>query len=72
MITRWRPGRAARPADRWLAREKELDVLSILAVIAYPDQNAVAEAAAALPRMQKEFVIELGDVAWSPSRRTVG
>jgi uncharacterized membrane protein len=38
--------------------------LSTLAVIAYPDQNTAGEAAAALSRMQKEFLIELEDVAW--------
>ena len=38
--------------------------MSTLAVIAYPDQNTAAEAAAALQRMQKEFLIELEDVAW--------
>ena len=38
--------------------------MSTLAVISYPDQNTAAEAAAALQRMQKEFLIELEDVAW--------
>ena len=38
--------------------------MSTLAVIAYPDQNTAAEAAAALQRMQKEFLIQLEDVAW--------
>ena len=38
--------------------------MSTLAVIAYPDQNTAGEAAAALGRMQKEFLIELEDVAW--------
>jgi uncharacterized membrane protein len=38
--------------------------MSTLAVIAYPDQNTAGEAAAALQRMQKEFLIELEDVAW--------
>ena len=38
--------------------------MSTLAVIAYPDQGTAGEAAAALQRMQKEFLIELEDVAW--------
>ena len=38
--------------------------MSTLAVIAYPNQNTAGEAAAALQRMQKEFLIELEDVAW--------
>ena len=38
--------------------------MSTLAVIAYPEQNTAGEAAAALQRMQKEFLIELEDVAW--------
>jgi uncharacterized membrane protein len=38
--------------------------MSTLAVIAYPDQNTAAEAAAALQRMQKEVLISLEDVAW--------
>ena len=38
--------------------------MSTLAVIAYPDQSTAAEAAAALQRMSKEFLIELEDVAW--------
>ena len=38
--------------------------MSTLAVIAYPDQSTAGEAAAALARMQKEFLIELEDVAW--------
>jgi uncharacterized membrane protein len=38
--------------------------MSTLAVISYPDQNTAGEAAAALGRMQKEFLIELEDVAW--------
>jgi uncharacterized membrane protein len=38
--------------------------MSTLAVIAYPDQNTAGEAVAALQRMQKEFLIELEDVAW--------
>jgi len=33
-------------------------------VIAYPDSNTAAEAAAKLAQMQKEFLIELEDVAW--------
>jgi uncharacterized membrane protein len=43
---------------------KELEGMSTLAVIAYPDQSTAGEAAAALQRMQKEFLIELEDVAW--------
>ena len=38
--------------------------MSTLAVIAYPDQDTAGEAAAALVRMQKEFLIKLEDVAW--------
>src|SRR5918993_170094 len=38
--------------------------MSTLAVIAYPEQSTAGEAAAALGRMQKEFLIELEDVAW--------
>jgi uncharacterized membrane protein len=38
--------------------------LSTLAVIAYPNQSTAGEAAAALARMQKEFLIELEDIAW--------
>jgi uncharacterized membrane protein len=38
--------------------------MSTLAVIAYPEMNTAGEAAAALQRMQKEFLIELEDVAW--------
>jgi uncharacterized membrane protein len=38
--------------------------MSTLAVIAYPDQKTAGEAAAALARMQKEYLIELEDVAW--------
>jgi uncharacterized membrane protein len=38
--------------------------MSTLAVIAYPDQSTAGEAAAALVRMQKEFLIKLEDVAW--------
>ena len=38
--------------------------MSTLAVIAYPEQSTAGEAAAALARMQKEFLIELEDVAW--------
>jgi uncharacterized membrane protein len=41
-----------------------LHVASTLAVIAYPDQNTAAEAAAALKQMQDEFLIDLQDVAW--------
>jgi uncharacterized membrane protein len=41
-----------------------LHVASTLAVIAYPEQNTAKEAVAALQRMQKEFLIDLQDVAW--------
>ena len=41
---------------------------STLAVIAYPEQSTAGEAAAALQRMQEEFLIELEDVAGSKSR----
>ena len=37
---------------------------STLAVIAYPEQGTAKEAVAALQRMQKEFLIDLQDVAW--------
>jgi uncharacterized membrane protein len=39
-------------------------VASTLAVIAYPGQDTAAEAAAALQQMQKEFLIDVQDVAW--------
>jgi uncharacterized membrane protein len=39
-------------------------VASTLAVIAYPEQSTAGEAAAALKKMQKNFLIELEDVAW--------
>jgi uncharacterized membrane protein len=42
---------------------------STLAVIAYPEQSTAGEAAAALQRMQKEFLIELEDVAWVTKTR---
>lgn len=38
--------------------------MSTLAVIAYPDQGTAGEAAAALKRMQNEYLIELRDIAW--------
>ena len=38
--------------------------MSTLAVIAYPEQDTAAQAAAALVRMQKEYLIQLEDVAW--------
>jgi uncharacterized membrane protein len=38
--------------------------MSTLAVIAYPGQDTAAEAAQALARMQKEYLIQLDDVAW--------
>jgi len=38
--------------------------MSTLAVIAYPQQDTAAQAASALARMQKEYLIELEDVAW--------
>jgi len=38
--------------------------MSTLAVIAYPEQSTAGEAASALQRMQKEYLIELEDVAW--------
>jgi uncharacterized membrane protein len=41
-----------------------LQVASTLAVIAYPNQSTAGEAAAALKRMQDEFLIDLQDVAW--------
>ena len=42
---------------------------STLAVIAYPEQSTAGEAAAALQRMQEEFLIELEDVAWVTKSR---
>jgi uncharacterized membrane protein len=42
---------------------------STLAVIAYPGQSTASEAAAALARMQGEFLIELEDVAWVTKTR---
>jgi uncharacterized membrane protein len=41
-----------------------LHVASTLAVIAYPDPSTAGEAAAALKGMEKEFLIDLQDVAW--------
>ena len=38
--------------------------MSALAVISYPQENTAGEAAATLARMQKEFLIELQDIAW--------
>jgi len=38
--------------------------MSTLAVIAYPQQDTAAQAAATLSRMQKEYLIELEDIAW--------
>jgi uncharacterized membrane protein len=38
--------------------------MSTLAVIAYPGQETAGQAAQALARMQKEYLIELEDVAW--------
>jgi uncharacterized membrane protein len=38
--------------------------MSTLAVIAYPQQETAAQAAAKLVQMQKEFLIALEDVAW--------
>jgi uncharacterized membrane protein len=38
--------------------------VSSLAVIAYPDSNTAEEAAKKLAQMQKEFLIELEDIAW--------
>ena len=44
--------------------QKELRAMSIFAVISYPDQGSAGEAVAALKWRQKEFLIELEDVAW--------
>ncbi len=38
--------------------------MSTLAVISYPQENTAGEAAAKLAQMQKEFLIELQDIAW--------
>jgi uncharacterized membrane protein len=38
--------------------------MSTLAVIAYPEQDTAAKAATKLSSMQKEYLIELEDVAW--------
>jgi uncharacterized membrane protein len=38
--------------------------MSTLAVIAYPQQETASQAAQTLARMQKEYLIELEDVAW--------
>lgn len=38
--------------------------MSTLAVITYPQENTASEAAAALARMQTEYLIQLEDVAW--------
>ena len=42
--------------------------MSTLAVIAYPGQDTAAQAAAALARMQKEYLIELGDAVIAVKR----
>jgi uncharacterized membrane protein len=38
--------------------------MSTLAVISYPQENTAGEAAAKLAQMQKEYLIDLEDVAW--------
>jgi uncharacterized membrane protein len=38
--------------------------MSTLAVIAYPGKDTASQAAATLARLQKEYLIELEDVAW--------
>jgi uncharacterized membrane protein len=38
--------------------------MSTLAVIAYPGKDTASQAAAALAKLQKEYLIELEDVAW--------
>jgi len=38
--------------------------MSTLAVIAYPEQGTAGQAAATLSRLQKEYLIELEDIAW--------
>jgi uncharacterized membrane protein len=38
--------------------------MSTLAAIVYPQQETAAQAAAALANMQKEYLIQLDDVAW--------
>jgi len=38
--------------------------MSTLAVIAYPQQDTAAQAAASLAKMQKEYLIELEDIDW--------
>jgi uncharacterized membrane protein len=38
--------------------------MSTLAVISYPQQDTAAQAAAALAQMQKEYLIQLDDIAW--------
>ncbi len=38
--------------------------MSTLAVISYPEENTAGEAAAKLAQMQKEFLIDVQDVAW--------
>ena len=38
--------------------------MSTLAAIAYPQQDTAEQAAAALVRMQKEYLIQLDDIAW--------
>jgi uncharacterized membrane protein len=38
--------------------------MSTLAVIAYPGKDTAAQAAAKLAQLQKEYLIELEDVAW--------
>jgi uncharacterized membrane protein len=47
-----------------LLKQRSMTDMSTLAVIAYPEQNTAAQAAAALGRMQKEYLIDLEDIAW--------
>jgi uncharacterized membrane protein len=46
------------------AQERSNFAMSTLAVIAYPQENTAGEAAAALAGMQKQYLIELEDIAW--------
>jgi uncharacterized membrane protein len=42
--------------------------MSTLAVIAYPQEKTASEAAAKIVQMQKDYVIDLQDVAWVTKR----
>jgi uncharacterized membrane protein len=45
-------------------RERNIAGMSTLVAIAYPGQDTAQQAAATLAKMQKEYLIQLDDVAW--------